>query len=69
MERHTHYVPAFTRKNEQGQQETACRMFVSPANVAPLGVTPSCWGCALWLHEVAKRRGASRWRLHDDNRT
>jgi len=67
MERHTHYVPAFTRKNEQGQQETACRMFVSAANVAPLGVTPSCWGCALWLHEVEhpwqKREAADRARV------
>lgn len=49
---HTHYIPAFTRVDAHGRQQTACREYVGPAEVALLGHTPTCWGCALWLHEV-----------------
>jgi len=45
----SHYIPHFTRKNDQGEQETACRLFVPASQVAPLGKRPSCWGCAAWL--------------------
>lgn len=45
----SHYIPHFTRKNDQGEQETACRLFVPASQVAPLGVRPGCWGCAAWL--------------------
>ena len=66
MKPHTHYVPAFTRRDEQGRQQTACREFVPAAEVAPLGHTPTCWGCALWLHEVEypqHREAADRARV------
>lgn len=49
---HTHYVKGFTRRDEHGHEETACGQFVSASQVAPLGYTPTCWGCAMWLHEV-----------------
>ena len=49
---HTHYVKGFTRRDEHGHEETACGQFVGAADVAPIGYTPTCWGCRLWLHEV-----------------
>lgn len=48
----THYIPAFTRKNDRGDQEAACREFVPARLIAPLGVRPRCWGCAAWLEGV-----------------
>ena len=49
---HTHYVKGFTRRNEHGHEETACGQFVGASQVAPLGYTPTCWGCAMWLHSL-----------------
>lgn len=48
----THYIPMFTKVNERGEQESACREFVPARLVAPLGVKPTCWGCAAWLHSL-----------------
>jgi len=48
----THYVAMFTRTNERGQQESVCREFVSAGEVVPLGVAPTCFGCAAWLHSL-----------------
>jgi len=52
MEQHTHYVKGFTRRDEHGHEETACGQFVGASQVAPLGYTPTCWGCAMWLHSL-----------------
>ena len=52
MDTRTHYVPAMTRRNEQGQEQAICGTYVSAAQIAPADRTPQCWGCALWLHEV-----------------
>ena len=49
---HTHYVKGFTRRDEHGHEETACGQFVGASQVAPLGYTPTCWGCAMWLHSL-----------------
>lgn len=48
----THYVSAFTTVNAQGEQESVCREFVPLGQVVPLGVTPTCFGCAAWLHSL-----------------
>lgn len=48
----THHIPHGTRTNDQGEQESACRLFVPGSQVAPLGVRPTCWGCAAWLHSL-----------------
>ena len=49
---HTHYVKGFTRRDEHGREETACGQFVGASEVAPLGYTPTCWGCAAWLQSL-----------------
>ena len=49
---HTHYVKGFTRRDEHGHEETACGQFVGASQVAPIGYTPTCWGCAMWLHSL-----------------
>lgn len=49
---HTHYVKGFTRRDEHGREETACGQFVGASEVAPLRYTPTCWGCAMWLHSL-----------------
>lgn len=64
-ETRTHYVPAFTRKNAQGQQETACRLFVPASQVVPSGVRPTCWGCAAWLDGEDDRPVRRRLTRHE----
>ena len=48
----THVIPAFTRRTAHGHQETACREFVPLWQVVIEGRTPTCWGCAAWLHSL-----------------
>lgn len=60
----THVVPAFTRTNERGEQETACRIFIAAAQIVPSGVEPSCWGCNAWL-EGLDRQPTRRLTRHE----
>ena len=53
MKGHTHYLPFFTVNGPNGTQQSVCGQFVTAEQLAPEGRTPTCWGCALWLHEVA----------------
>ncbi len=52
MSAHTHYLPFFIRRDAEGREQAACGTFVTAEELAPAERTPSCWGCALWLHEV-----------------
>lgn len=70
---YTHCCDGFTHRDAQGQQETACGLFVPVEQVAPTGVRPDYWGCAAWLdsldeayddradHLIPPRRRLSRY--------
>jgi len=47
-----HYIAAYTLNGPNGTQQAVCGQFVTAADLAPVGHTPTCWGCALWLHNV-----------------
>jgi hypothetical protein len=49
---HTHYLPFFVRRDADGREQAVCGTYVTATELAPEGRTPTCWGCALWLHEV-----------------
>jgi hypothetical protein len=48
----THYLPFFTHRLADGREVAVCGNPVTAEQIAPEGRTPTCWGCALWLHEV-----------------
>ena len=49
---HTHILPFFTRRDEQGREQAVCGVYVTAADMAPAERVPTCWGCAMWLHDV-----------------
>ncbi len=49
MPNYTHYLPAFP-KTQNGVQFAVCYTPITSAGqLAPLGVRPTCWGCAAYL--------------------
>ncbi len=48
----THYIPAMTRRDDQGRQQTICGAFTTPDQhrVDPAELT--CWGCQMWMQNI-----------------
>jgi hypothetical protein len=54
MKARKHWIPPVTRTDRQGRQEAVCGAMVSAAYQARLDEDVACWGCQLWLEQVAR---------------
>ncbi len=48
----THYIPAMTRRDDQGRQQTICGAFTTPDQHRVDPVELTCWGCKMWMQNV-----------------
>jgi hypothetical protein len=55
--RTTHYLPAFTTRDDQQRQRAICGQFVTLADVAIEETTPTCVGCRVYVENVDEGEG------------
>jgi hypothetical protein len=55
----THYIPAFTRRDTAGQQQTVCGVYIPASQQVGVEQTPTCPGCRVWVEQVERPHSAA----------